>query len=179
MNIYDPVFSSSQVAKAAGMTYANFRAYLARESTGWRPIGDMHAKAAERNGEGHSFSIYDALGYALAADLVRHGVDPKDAFKRGMLDFAHSGGDEWDGASGFAKRDPGNVFDPGTYGRTIFAYALGEGRGQCLPLKTLAGPSNLFFTPDRRHAASVILIDLNKLRDRTFNALGLDARDYD
>lgn len=84
MNIYDPTFSSAQVAAAAGMSAANFRAQFQRGN--WRFIG----KPAEANGFGHLFSIYDALGFALARELMERGINAKSAFDRAMS-WAHGG----------------------------------------------------------------------------------------
>ena len=173
MNIYDPVFSTAQVAIAAGMKPTNFRAHLARGN--WS-IGDK-STAAEGAGKGHSFSIYDAVGYALAHKLIVRGIDPKVAFDRAMFDFAHVGTTIYQGTEPI-MRDPGDVFDI-RYGRTFFVYAPGSDRAECLAQKLINDPIMLFFTSDRSFAEEIIAIDLNQLRDRVFNSLGLDAHDYE
>jgi hypothetical protein len=174
MNIYDPTFASSQVAEAAGMTPVNFRAYLARGH--WRIIGKTEpasssgkAEPAASNGKGHLFTIYDALGYALANQLVQMGVDPKVAFERAMFDFAHVG----DGN----ERDPGNVFDT-AHGRTWFVFDPHVGQGRCIATGNMLDPL-MVLMPFGNRVAAAIVIDLNDLRDRVFHRLGLDARDYE
>src|SRR5438128_6116555 len=130
-NIYDPCFSSAQVATAAGMTNPTFLHYV--RNHGWRPMGA--GTLAESNGLGHTFSIYDALGLALARQLVDHGVSPKVAFDRAMLDFAHSGDD---------RRPPGEVFDVRRFGRTVYAYSHGAELGECFATKETSDVMSLF-----------------------------------
>lgn len=62
---------------------------------------------------------------------------------------------------------------------TLFVFAIGSTVGQCIATKHLLDPAMLFFTPDRRHAEAAIVIDINRLRERAFAAVGLDARDYE
>lgn len=174
MSIYDPVFSSAQVAKAAGMTHVNFRAYLSRETTGWRPIGSMRARTADRAGAGHKFSIYDACGYALAALLVEYGVDPRVAFERAMFDFAHGGGQEYQPDGSMLERDPSDVFDVEKHGRTLFVFSQGSSKAQCIAQRAISDPVTLLFTPERRLAGAAIVIDLNSLRERVFDSLQID-----
>lgn len=169
MNIYDPVFSSSQAAKAAGMTATNFRAHLARGN--WRIIGgDKGGHAAEAFGKGHFFTIYDVLGYALAHRLVLRGVEPKMAFERAMYDFAHSGDPE---------RDPGGIFNPDKHGLTLFVYTPGLPTSMCVGSSSIGDAMMLLYPPGYNRASEAIVISINDLRDRVFQSLGLDARDYE
>ena len=172
MNIYDPVFTSAQVAKAAGMSHAKFRAHLSRGN--WT-IGSASKKAAAL-GEGHLFSIYDALGYALANALMSMGVDAKTAFDRAMLDFAHVGDTAYQGTTPI-MRNPGDVF-PLKHGMTIYSYVPGTARGECYATKITPDPL-MFFSVNGGFAEQAIVIQLNLLRLRVFASLGFDARDYE
>lgn len=173
MNIYDPIFSSAEIAKASGMSHVNFRAYLARETTGWRPVGP-YALTAEKSGTGHRFSIYDAMGYALAAQLVAHGVDPKTSFDRAMHDFAHVGGDELQPDGTSLVRDPSDLYDV-KHGRTFYVFNPGQSRGRCVAQRTITDVMSLLLPGGGQTAASAIVIDLNSLRRRVFDALGIEA----
>jgi hypothetical protein len=155
MNIYDPTFTSAQVAKAAGMESANFRIQFQRGN--WRFIG----KPAEANGFGHLFSICDALGFALARQLVLHGVDPKIAFERAMTDFALT---------------EAEILDPDKSGLTLYVYSPGAEVGRCVGSKDVRDVIELLIPPMHNRATSAIIIVLNDLRQRVFHALGLDAR---
>ncbi|UZW55951.1 hypothetical protein NUH86_03925 [Sphingobium sp. JS3065] len=172
MNIYDPVFSSSQVAHAAGMTASNFRAHLARGN--WRIIGE--AQPAEVFGKGHLFTIYDAVGFALAHQLVTRGVEPKLAFELAMFDFAHIAAGPLPGTE--LTRQPGGVFDR-EQGYTLYVYCPGAQRGQCIATADIRDAVELIIAPEGSVASSAIIINLNDLRSRVFNALGLEERDYD
>lgn len=174
MNIYDPTFTSAQVAKAAGMTATNFRAHLARGN--WRIIGD--SVPAEKFGSGHLFTIYDVLGYALAAELIQCGLDPKAAFERAMYDFAHTGGQEWQPNGKVIDREPGGVFQPEANGHTLFVYVRGADRGKCVAANAITNGAELLIAPNMGIGTSAIVVGINGLRDRVFAALGLDARDH-
>ena len=164
MNIYDHVFTSAQVAKAADMTSANFRAQFTRKN--WRIIG----RERPGNGEAHLFTIYDALSYALARRLMEYGFAPSTAFDLAVKDFAHTG---------CSERDPGSVFDVRKYGRTFFVASLDSEQGRCVAQKGINDAIELFILPMANRSPDVVLIDLNDLRDRVFHALNLDARDYE
>lgn len=166
MSIYDPTFTSSQVARAAGMTASNFRAHLARGN--WRIIGS--SLPAESFGKAHLFTIYDVLGYALANQLVSLGIEPKKAFELAMYDFAHTGGGSHR-ANG-EMRDPGGVYDI-SLGRTLFVYCPGAERGQTLPASAVQDAVELLMPPDGGLARAAIMIDINVLRRSVFEALGL------
>lgn len=172
MNIYDPVFSSSQVAAAAGMTASNFRAHLARGN--WRIIGN--SQPADAFGKGHLFTIYDVLGFALAHQLVTLGVEPKQAFDLAMVDFAHGGTGSLPGQS--SARDPGGLFDKAR-GHTLYVYCPGAARGQCIATKDVQDAVELIIAPQGGVASSAILVNLNDLRARVFGALKLDQREYE
>ena len=164
MNIYDHVFSSAQVAEAAGMSHANFRAYLTRPNR-WRVIGTKGTV-----GKSHLFTIFDCLTYALAYRLVQLGVDPAEALNRAALDFAHTGDED---------RDPGGLFRYPEHGATLYVYCPGAPVGKCVGSSDINSPLELFFAPMSLAADSAVVIDLSKLRDRVFASLGLDARDYE
>jgi hypothetical protein len=169
VNIFDPVFSSSQVAKAAGMTASNFRAHLARGN--WRIVGgSTGGEKAEMFGQGHAFTIFDALGYALANRLIALGLAPKEAFERAMFDFAHVG-DE--------LRDPGGIFDVAKFGLTLFVYVTGAERGECIPSATITDATLLLYPPGQRRGGEAIIVCINDLREKVFRHLGLDARDFE
>lgn len=174
MNPYDPSFTSSQVAKAAGMSHANFRAYLSRGH--WEVVGTKGAKESARAGTAHLFTIYDALGFALAFELVKNGVDPKIALERAMMDFAHSGDTAYQDTKAI-PRDPAGLFDRQTEGYTLYVYAPGTKRGRCVATNHISSIELLIVTTSVEDA--VIVINLNRLRDRVFASLGLDARDYE
>lgn len=165
MNIYDHVFTSSQVAKAADMTSANFRAQFTRNN--WRIIG----KERPGNGEAHQFTICDAMAYALARKLMVYGFDPATALDMAAKDFAHASGDE--------GRNPGGVFDPEKYGRTFFVASIGGAHGYCVAQNKFANPFDLLLPPMGNRASDAVIIDLNDLRARAFHSLGLDSRDYE
>lgn len=168
MNIYKPQFSSAQVAKAAGMADATFRFHL--RSGKWRIIGSMGAQERGRNGQAHQFTIYDALGFALARELMECGVDPKEAFDRAMLDYAHSG-DE--------GREPGGVYDITEHGVTFYVFNPGVPHGRILAQRSVNDPLEFLLPMFHNRVHRAIVIDLTSLRDRVFRALGLDARDYE
>jgi hypothetical protein len=170
MSIYDPTFTSAQVAESAGMSHVTFRARLSRKQ--WRIIGgEKSGTAADGNGKKHLFTIYDALGFALACELEAYGIEPEIAFKLAMFDYAM--------ASSENGRNPGDVFDIDKHGRTLFVYSKGAERGQCIAATSIKSAADLFVVPMGSYAHSAILIDLNHLRGRVFNSLGLDARDYE
>ncbi|CAN5203474.1 hypothetical protein BH10PSE13_BH10PSE13_00170 [soil metagenome] len=160
MSSYEPIYTSTQVANAAGMTAVNFRAHLMRGH--WRVIG---AKAG-RNGQSHKFSIFDAVGYALAYQLEMSGVDPKTAFDRAMTDFAHGGN---------ADRDAGDVMDYVRHGLTIYVYCPGAPVGECVGSKHVADAVSLFIPPMCERAERAILINMNDLRRRVELALDWTA----
>lgn len=161
MNIYDHVFSSSQVAKASEMTSANFRAQFTRNH--WRIIG----KERPGNGEGHLFTIYDAMAYALARRLMDYGFEASRAFDLAVMDFAH-------GSVG--DRDPGGVFDPVKYGRTFFIASMHGAQGQCLAEKSVKNPIEFLFPPMCGLQKDAVIIDLNQLQNQVFEALGVKGR---
>jgi hypothetical protein len=163
VDLTEKQFTSAKMAEAAGMSPANFRAYLSRGL--WRMIGTP----AESNGFGHKFSIHDALGFALARQLVDYGVEPKKAFDRAMRYFAHVGDED---------REPGGVFDD-TLGYTLYAYSHETGRGGCIATKRLSDAAELLPPQPDGRGETVVLINLNRLRERVFRAFGLDARDYE
>lgn len=161
MNPYAPQFTSAQIAKAANMENANFRAYLRKGD--WRIIGgERGGMEREANGKPHLFTVYDALGYALARVLVERGAPPAVAFETAMRDFAHAG-DE--------ARAPGDVFDVNTKGMTWFVYWPEARTGRCLAMKSISE----FPYPTMRSGASEFwAIPLNALRSRVLASLGLD-----
>lgn len=165
MDIYEPRFTSAQIAKAAGMTSANFRAYLRKGD--WRIIGgDRGGVERERNGDAHLFTIFDALGYALARSLVSAGADPKTAFKRAIMDWSHAG------QCGQPLADADAIL-------TAYCYSVQSGRGDVVKV-TASGIafSDLGFGMGLTDQTAII-INLTAQRDRVFNSLGLDARDYE
>lgn len=82
MDIREITFGSARIAEAAGLTHANFRSLLTRG--GWRIVGN--GRAATANGKGHAFTVVEALGYAVAARLLRLGAPPALAFQLGVED---------------------------------------------------------------------------------------------
>lgn len=172
MNIYDPVFPSSQVALAASMTASNFRAHLARGN--WRIIGN--SQPADAFGKGHLFTIYDVLGFALANQLVSLGVDPKRAFELAMYDFAHAGTGPLPGQE--SAREPAGLFDKAR-GYSIYVYCPGAERGRCIATKDVQDAVELILAPEGGVAPSAIIVNLNHLRSRVFAALKLDEREYE
>jgi len=155
------------------MSAANLRVQFQRGH--WRVFGqelgkEYGGRPPASNGNAHLFSIYDALGIALARQLTLHGVAPTQAFTRAMLDFAHTGD---------ARREPGGVFDPAKFGLTFYVYSPGAGVGDCVCSKEISDPIQLLIPPMHNRASSAIIIDLNELRERVFKSLGLDPRHYE
>lgn len=165
MKPWDPQYTSSDVAEAAGMSPANFRANLSRGH--WRMIG----KPREANGYGHLFTINDALAFALARELVNCGVDPKEAFESAVQDFAFF--------SDHDDRVPGEVFDPAKFGTTFFLYFPGAKRGRCTASNLERSMVDLLTPPVSHPAGSAILIDCNKLQARVYQALNFDPGKYE
>jgi hypothetical protein len=165
MNIYEPQYTSSQVAKAAGMTGPNFRAYLRKGD--WRILGgERGGTERERNGDAHLFTIFDALGYALARSLVAAGVEPKAAFECAFFDWSHAG------QCGQPIADADALM-------TVYCYSAHTGRGRVAKV-TQSGLAfdDLGLDYTLQHQTEII-VNLTAQRDYVFNALGLDARDYE
>ncbi|CDO36013.1 hypothetical protein [Novosphingobium sp. KN65.2] len=162
--MHDLKFTSAQVAEAIGMSHDNFRAHLSRKD--WRIIG----KEQPENGKAHSFSVHDVLGYALARILTTYGIDTKTAFQRAMFDFAHTGDDE---------RGPGEIYDSESLGLTFYVYSHGARLGECLAEKRITSVGSLLRVNARERAEAAVIVDLTAMRDRVFQALGLDSRDYE
>ena len=164
MNIYDHIFTSAQAAKAADMTNANFRAQFSRKN--WRIIG----KERPGNGEAHLFTIFDVMAYALARRLMEYGFAPSRAFDLATMDFAHTGDEH---------RDPAGIYDTTTHGRTLFVASLDGAHGECVSENSISNPIELLCLKMARRQADAVLIDLTEMRERVFQSLGLDSRDYE
>lgn len=152
MSIYEPIFTSTQVAAAAGITSANMRAHFLRGN--WRRIG----KPAEENGFAHLFNIRDALGIALARELVDLGMHPREAFDRATLDWSH--GDRC-----------GELVDEEN---TVTLYVLREGDlGEVVGLKPDGAlPWLVMFRSAFARAPRIV--NLTALHRRVFESLGVD-----
>lgn len=162
--MHDLTFTSPQVAAAIGMSHDNFRAHLSRK--GWRIVGKPQPDA----GRAQTFGMHDVLGYALARILTKYGVDTGIAFERAMLDFAHTG-DE--------SRAPGGIYNTATHGRTLYVYSHDAVLGHCLASRDIADPLEVLFSTPRGQADAAVIVDLTALRERVFQSLGLDSRDYE
>ncbi|MET4595769.1 hypothetical protein [Sphingomonas sp. PvP015] len=105
-----PRFTSSQVARAAGMSLNTFRTNFMRGH--FQMVGESIAPA-ERHGVPHHFGLRDAIGFAIVGELVRCGVGPRDAWEAAMWGFAHTGTED---------RNPGELFNYGDHGMTMMLY---------------------------------------------------------
>lgn len=154
MDIRDLKFPSVQVASAADMTHVNFRAQLNRN---WKIVG--HGQAAGPDRKGHVFSIYDALGYALAHRLVRMGAPSTLAFELAMLDCVYDG-----------LIEP-LLQEQGAQAAWFIYYPWVDRRESSL---VLIGPRShvaAFFEDFRGENA--VIIDLFGLRNQVFASLGV------
>lgn len=160
---YDPIYSSSQVAKVCGLTHVTFRSRLSRGL--WRIVGK--SQAADILGKGHLFTIFDVMGYALAEELVKMGIDGKIAFDLAMTDFAHVGS---------ADRDPADVF-PVERGRTLYVYSPGNAFGEVIATGDVENVIELFCAKYHTRSSRCILIDLNDMRARVLRILATTAHE--
>jgi hypothetical protein len=159
MSIYNQKFSSPQVAAAAGMAYVNFRAHLTRGH--WKLAA--RALPAGENRKGHLFTVYDALGYALAYRLACMGAAPRLAFELGMLDCAYLGEeviaplleDQGERAAWF-------VYYPWTPRREASQLLIGPRPQVSAFFENFAGEQ-------------AVIIDMFALRDQVFRVLDLEA----
>lgn len=132
-----PRFKSSEVAKAAGVPLNTFRTLFKRGQ--FRMIGKTDAPASA-HGLPHLFSLRDALGFAVAIELMRAGEDATRAWKIAMLDFAHTGD---------TVRDPGALFDAREHGSTFLLTWPGVDFGRVVSGNELQ---------DRDHAHPILLL---------------------
>lgn len=84
-----PTYTSSQVARAAGMSSDNFRAQFARDN--WR----LMTNERPANGQAHKFTLAQAMVYALARKLTECGYKSARAFEMAL----EIGAEDWE-ASG-------------------------------------------------------------------------------
>ncbi|WP_156139489.1 hypothetical protein [Sphingomonas sp. 35-24ZXX] len=103
-------FSIGQVARASGMNEATFRGYLHRGY--WRIMTHKGDAKSQSEGMQANISMASALGFAVAAEFVRRGAKPSDAFHVAMGWFAHSA---------MGQRRPAELFDQTKYGDTYLA----------------------------------------------------------
>jgi len=109
------------------------------------------------------FTIFDALGYALARELVESGVETSVAFQQALM-WSHVD------LCGGLLNDPEALL-------TLYAYRPDRQDGDIIKY-TASGICNSDI-PIGVEERRIILINLTAIRDRVFNALGLDARDFE
>lgn len=164
-----PRYESRLVARAAKMPLPTFRSYLSRGQ--FRIIGDAEERATA--GLAHKFSLRDALGFAVAAALIRAGADPKKAFEAGMIQFAHTATAGHDGH----ERLPGHVFDERECGGTYMLFFPESGAARIL--SEVGGhlvTESLLKDPLTGETDIPMLARINPIRLQVFEALGIDPR---
>jgi len=154
------VYNSSQVARVAGMTNANFRMQFTRGH--WRNFSNV------RPGDGHAltFTLEQAMVYALARKLTDLGFDAGEAFTTALFGLEQSSVDNY---SGKAKQ----LFDP-KKGDTYFIAYPGIGNnaahGEFLFSRELHGLEGLFLPygvgPGISGVEQFVVINLTAMHNR-------------
>lgn len=157
-----PKYGTSAVAKACEMNANTFRGHWMRGN--FKKMGPLDRKEASADGLPHLFSLRDAMGLAAAAELMRAGVPPGDAYQIAMWEFAHFAHD---------GREPAQMYDIASHGFTVLIYHPGLRRGGVIPMKDSLGFADLFKFPgvEGRHASIVVL--LNDIERKVFWSLGV------
>lgn len=167
-------FKSSEVAKAAGIEINSFRSYFKRGQ--FRMLGETEELAAGQ-GASHRWSLRDAMGFAIAGELIRAGVDASAAFNAGMWGFAHisSGISVPAPKDQLPLRNPGELWDFGAFGSTIMAFFPATSNVRVFPVRHKLDINDALYDPQTRTRATSILLYLNDIEQRVFTVLGLNA----
>lgn len=174
---YDtPRFKSSEVARAAGIEINSFRSYFKRGQ--FSMLGETE-QVRQSHGHAHLFSLRDAMGYAIAGELIRIGVDAAVSFKAGMWGFAHSSGVEvhppMEGLP--PVRDLGRVWDERVVGSTIMAVFAATGGYRLFPAQGLMNLDDALIDPETHSRAAAVLLCINDIERRVYEALGIASDD--
>lgn len=179
IDYHTPRFKTSQAAAAAGISASTLRTYLSRKRstdepnplytttdlTQWRRIG----KQAEGGGLPNFFSLRDALAFAVAAELVKVGVEPAKAFDISWSKFSHAGADADD------DRGPAQLFDVHERGETLLIYYPLSGEARVVAANSIKSAFDFMGmrggSPSLEEAAIVVV--LNYIEQRAFAALGV------
>ena len=156
-------FSGAQVAKAIGMSAANFHMQFARGH--WRKIGAER----ERNGLPNLFSLRDAMCFAVAARLIEAtNAKANEAFDIAAR-FAFTGD---------TQRDPGALYSPHERGETVLIYWPDRRAGRVATGDEITSLWALMNrgTPEQEAAT---VINLNPIEARVFAALGVSGHSWD
>ena len=173
IDYHTPLYKSSQVAAGAGLAIDRFRNYFKRDQ--FKLIGET-GKRAEVHGVAHLWSLRDAMGFAIAGDLIHAGVDAGAAFTAGMWHFAHVGsGASYPPIPGEPPmRDPGELWDARTVGFTFMAFFPGSGGVKLFPTFHQIDMTDAIYDPITRRRAPSILLFLNDIEARVFETLSID-----
>lgn len=168
IDYHSPRFKSSDVARAAGVPLNSFRTYFKRGQ--FRMVGQTDAPAGS-HGLPHLFALRDAMGFAIAAELIRAGVDAADAWQIGMWSYAHTA-DE--------GRNPGELFDHADHGFTYLLTWPGIQSGRVVSGKELDDPNRahpvvLLTPPGQPRQRTFRLTLVNAIERAVFAVLGLNA----
>lgn len=161
MQYATPRFESSAVAAACQMAASTFRGHFRRGN--FRMVGDV--APASGDGMPHLFSLRDALGFAVAAALMRCGADPVPAFKAGMFTFAHVGNED---------RAPAHLFDIHERGETLLVYYPETGEARLVADNDVSGTSDILGRNQHAKESATVIV-LNHVVERAFAALAVQA----
>ncbi|WP_296220030.1 hypothetical protein [uncultured Sphingomonas sp.] len=166
-------FKSSQVAAAAGIEMNTFRAYFKRGH--FKMIGETE-RLASTHGAAHFWSLRDAMGFAIAGELIRAGADAGAAFDAGMWGFAHIGSAVVDPpiAGAPPMRNPGELWDARTVGFTAMAFFPATGNVNVFPFRHQFDWEDVLLDPKTKERSASILLFLNDVERRVFDSLGLN-----
>ncbi|WP_203311113.1 hypothetical protein [Sphingomonas beigongshangi] len=166
-------FKSSLVAAAAGIEINTFRAYFKRGH--FLMLGETEQLAAS-HGVAHMWSLRDALGFAIAGELIRVGVDAGKAFKAAMWGFAHVGSMQFDPPiPGMPPaRQPGELWDAQQVGFTFMAFFPATGAVRVFPASNQIQIAEAIEDPETHKPSASVLLFLNDIETRVLEALGVD-----
>jgi hypothetical protein len=160
MDYSTPRFESSVVATACQMAASTFRGHFRRGN--FRMLGN--AKPAEGDGLPNLFSLGDVMGFAVASALMRAGVEPKAAFKAGVIHFANTGDED---------RMPGQTFNLREHGFTMMAVHASTGSARIFPADEGSSLMDALFNPETGANDATTIILVNDVERYAFNALGM------
>lgn len=172
IDYHTPLYKSSQVAAGAGLQIDRFRNYFKRDQ--FKLISET-GKRAEVHGVAHLWSLRDAMGFAIAGDLIHAGVDAGAAFNAGMWGFAHvgSGASEPPVPGALPMRNPGELWDPRTVGFTFMAFFPASGAARLFATFDKIDMSDVMNDPQTGRRSPSILLFLNDIERRVFDVLGV------
>ena len=171
---YDaPRFKSSEVARAARIEINSFRSYFKRGQ--FSMLGETEQQR-QGHGYAHWFSLRDAMGFAIAGELIRLGVDASVSFKAAMWGFAHVGSVEFDPPieGEPPAREVGQLWDARSQGFTIMVVFPGTGAVRVFPTYHQMTLEQAFSDPESRTFAPSVLLFINDIEARVYAELGID-----